>query len=300
MTTFDEATKQRAKSILQRLREESVARSSDDPVKQTQLAAYWLSRDGLFRQLACRVVLAVQTPNSNAKDSLNDFAIDVIKNAKTDTQREEFASWLNRREKFLKTITARLWQFAIEQAPPSEVVPRSFKYEVLAHGGWAGNAQRYKTKEEALHAGLALSRRWTAVEDYRAVPSDDLPNQPVLAPDAKVIVLQVPSPISSVPPAQQKEPTEENVLRYSLHIRGRWGRKRTDDFLSVDLAKRVDPKAPWALATLQTMMANKVRELNVKPGAKLRIVESPMTISSDGIERFYLLSDKTLHEEVLK
>ena len=47
-------------------------------------------------------------------------------------------------------------------------------------------------------------------------------------------------------------------------------------------------------------MANKVRELNVKPGAKLRIVESPMTISSDGIERFYLLSDRTLHEEVLK
>ncbi len=165
---------------------------------------------------------------------------------------------------------------------------------MLAHGGWAGNAQRYETKEEALHAGLALSRRWTAVEDYRAVPSDDLPNQP--APVPKVIVLQVPSPISSGPAAQ---PTEENVLRYSLQIRGRWGRKRTDDFLSVDLAKRVDPKAPWALATLQTMMANKVRELNVKPGAKLRIVESPMTISSDGIERFYLLSDRTLHEEVL-
>ena len=70
MTTFDEATKQKARFILKRLREESAARSSDDPVKQSQMAAYWLARDGLFRQLAGRVVLAVQTPNSNVKDVL--------------------------------------------------------------------------------------------------------------------------------------------------------------------------------------------------------------------------------------
>ncbi len=300
MTTFDEATKQKARFILKRLREESAARSSDDPVKQSQMAAYWLARDGLFRQLAGRVVLAVQTPNSNVKDSLNDFAIDVIQNAKTDTQREEFANWLNSREKFLNAIAARLWQFSIEQAAQSQAKPHSFKFEVFAGGGWSSNAQRYETHDQAWTAASALKSRWFAVQDFRVVPIDEPPNQSAPTRDSNIVVIRVGDKPPVTPVAPPTQPQEENVLRYSLQIRGRWGRKRTDDFLSVDLAKRVDPKAPWALAILQTMMANKVRELNVKPGAKLRIVESPMTISSDGIERFLLGSDRTLHEEVLK
>ena len=159
----------------------------------------------------------------------------------------------------------------------------------------SSNSQRYETPDQAQSAARELSSRWMAVEDWRVVPSDEPPNQ-----QSKIVVIQVGDKPPVTPVAPPPQPQEENVLRYSLQIRGRWGRKRTDDFLSVDLAKRVDPKAPWALTTLQIMMFNKIRELAVQPGARLKLVESPMTISSDGAERFLLGSDRTLHEEVLK
>ena len=177
----------------------------------------------------------------------------------------------------------------------SQTKPHSFKFEVLAGGGWASNSQRYETPDQAQSAARELSSRWMAVEDWRVVPSDEPPNQ-----QSKIVVIQVGDKPPVTPVAPPTQPQEENVLRYSLQIRGRWGRKRTDDFLSVDLAKRVDPKAPWALTTLQIMMFNKIRELAVQPGARLKLVESPMTVSSDGTERFLLGSDRTLHEEVLK
>ena len=257
-TTFDEATIIRAKTVLQRLRVESAARSSDDPVRQTQRAVYWLSRDGLFRQLACRIVQAIQNQAgtnggpTTKEDALSAFSNDVLQNAKTETQRIEFTHWLNARHKFLSTIAGRLWFFANELEPAA----------------------------------------------HRVVPVDEPSNQP--KPDSRIMFIHVGDKPPTRPAVEHPpQPQEESVLRYSLQIRGRWGRKRTDDFLSVDLAKRVDPKAPWALTTLQLMMFNKVRELAVQPGARLKLVESPMTISSDGTERFLLGSDRTLHEEVL-
>ncbi len=54
-----------------------------------------------------------------------------------------------------------------------------------------------------------------------------------------------------------------------------------DDFISVVLAKRIDPKKPLPLDTLLTMMRNKLAELKVKPGAVVKLVEQPWTVRSD-------------------
>jgi hypothetical protein len=103
------------------------------------------------------------------------------------------------------------------------------------------------------------------------------------------------------PPAEKPQAavTEQRVLRYSLHINGLWGKKRTPDFQSVTLASRVDPKEPWPLEKLLTMMRNKVAELRVKPGAKLKLLETDVTLTPDGFERITLLTDRTLHTETL-
>ena len=103
------------------------------------------------------------------------------------------------------------------------------------------------------------------------------------------------------PPVEKPQAavTEQRVLRYSLHINGLWGKKRTPDFQSVTLASRVDPRQPWPLDRLLTMMRNKVAELRVKPGARLKLVETDVTITPDGFERITLLTDRTLHTETL-
>ncbi len=51
----------------------------------------------------------------------------------------------------------------------------SFKGEVIADssGKWAGNAQRFATREEAERAVTNLMMRWTLVTDTRVVESDD-------------------------------------------------------------------------------------------------------------------------------
>jgi len=104
------------------------------------------------------------------------------------------------------------------------------------------------------------------------------------------------------PPTEkpQTQVMEEEVLRYSVDIRGQWGKRRKDDFISVVLAKRIDPKKPLPLETLLTMMRNKVAELKVKPGAVIKLVEQPWTVRSDGIERTSLLSGRTVHTETVK
>lgn len=300
--------------------------------------------------------------------------------------------------------------------PAHPMTNQSFKYEVLAHGGWSSNAQRYETEEQARAAGKSLSSRWTAVEDYRVVPSTDPPNQteppPPASPPADTAV-EPPQPTkigdrvnwyeptpdgglkrvsglvweirgdgrlgirrkdggysalaesqagmvirgntTSPPPANlpahqrirkaiitreesladdrqksaelrdqlgvsdqkilfihvgdkpSKPATELNpssdeevVLRYSVEIRGRWGKKRTDDFMSVDIVKRVDPKKPLPTEILLKMMNNKLAELKVKPGAVVKLIEQPWTVSRTGVERTSLLSGRTVHTETVK
>lgn len=219
--------------------------------------------------------------------------------------------------------------------PAQPTTNQSFKVEVLAHGGWSSNAQRYETEEQAKAAGESLFSRWTAVEKYRVVPSTDPPNQPkpeppsvpvppsvtppdTTAPDQRILFVhvgdkprkpptpQLPPPlpmaayVRSPQPTPQTQVMEEEVLRYSVDIRGQWGRRRKDDFISVVLAKRIDPKKPLPLDTLLTMMRNKVAELKVKPGAVIKLVEQPWTVSSNGVERTSLLSGRTVHTETVK
>ncbi|MBK8759176.1 MAG: hypothetical protein IPM03_01795 [Sulfuritalea sp.] len=100
----------------------------------------------------------------------------------------------------------------------SQSKPHSFKFEVLAGGGWASNSQRYETPDQAQSAARELSSRWMAVEDWRVVPSDEPPNQ-----QSKIVVIQVGDKPPVTPVAPPPQPQEENVLRYSLQIRGRWG-----------------------------------------------------------------------------
>ena len=196
--------------------------------------------------------------------------------------------------------------------PALPTTNQSFMYEVLAHGGWSSNAQRYETEEQARAAGKSLSSRWTAVEDYRVVPSTDPPNQPTSEPlpeektaappaasDKKILFIHVgdkPSKPTELIPSSD----EEVVLRYSVEIRGRWGRKRTDGFMSVDIVKRVDPKKPLPTETLLTMMNNKLAELKVMPGAVVKLIEQPWTVSRTGVERTSLLSGRTVHTETVK
>ena len=308
--------------------------------------------------------------------------------------------------------------------PAHPTTNQSFKYEVLAHGGWSSNAQRYETEEQARAAGESLFSRWTAVEKFRVVPSTDPPNQPAVEPPQptkigdrvnwyeptpdgglkrvsglvweirkdgllgirrgdggysalaesqagmvirgnttspppanlpahqrirKAIItreesladdrqksqelrdqLGVPAVSAVEPPPEEKpaappvasdkkflfihvgdkpsKPTElipssddeEAVLRYHLEIRGRWGRKRADGFMSVDIVKRVDPKKPLPKETLLTMMNNKVAELKVMPGAVVKLIEQPWTVSRTGVERTSLLSGRTVHTETVK
>lgn len=196
--------------------------------------------------------------------------------------------------------------------PAHPTTNQSFKFEVLAQGGWSSNAQRYETEEQARAAGKSLSLRWTAVEDYRVVPSTDPPNQPTSEPppaekpaappaasDKKILFIHV-----GDKPSKPTEPIpssdEEVVLRYSVEIRGRWGRKRTDGFMSVDIVKRVDPKKPLPTETLLTMMNNKLAELKVMPGAVVKLIEQPWTVSRTGVERTSLLSGRTVHTETVK
>jgi hypothetical protein len=56
----------------------------------------------------------------------------------------------------------------------------SWKVEVQADstGTWAGNALRFAYELEARAYAIDLSRRWTAVRQYRVVETEDPVNEP--------------------------------------------------------------------------------------------------------------------------
>lgn len=66
--------------------------------------------------------------------------------------------------------------YEIPELPKKQSQTQSYAIEVLAGGGWAGNANRYSTEAEAAAAGRDLLSRWTAAEDFRVVPTTDPPN----------------------------------------------------------------------------------------------------------------------------
>lgn len=334
--------------------------------KTPSASQYWERKRPLYRQLAMRVVQAMQEGLSKepaVARSILELRSEVLQRAATDSARQAYREWFDRRGVFLSGVAKRLWEAAtMVHFPQQSIQPegnigrvsdavRSYKVEINAHGGWSANQRRYATPEEADAAGKDLYSRWTAAEDYRVVPSSDPPNvEPVInvkpadakpGSDSRILFLHVgdaPKPAQapkakaaldytpqafpgarapdgpapdlqarlealSVLDAHAEKPqaavTEQRVLRYSLHINGLWGKKRTPDFQSVTLASRVDPKEPWPLDRLLTMMRNKVAELRVKPGAKLKLLETDVTLTPDGFERITLLTDRTLHTETL-
>lgn len=84
--------------------------------------------------------------------------------------------------------------YEIPQPPETETPIQSYKIEVLAGGGWAGNANRYSSEAEAAAAGADLISRWTAAQDYRVVPTTDLPT-----------VGEVPKATKAKSPRQRKQ-----------------------------------------------------------------------------------------------
>jgi hypothetical protein len=126
--------------------------------------------------------------------------------------------------------------------PVQPTTNQSFKFEVLAHGGWSSNAQRYETEEQARAAGESLSSRWTAVEKYRVVPSTDPPNQPKTEPLPEEKPAPPPADTAVEPPQPTKigdrvnwyEPTPDGGLKrvsglvWEIRGDGRLGIRRGD------------------------------------------------------------------------
>ena len=55
--------------------------------------------------------------------------------------------------------------------------------------GWASNALRFDTKEQALAYGSELGSRWMAMKAYRAVPSDHAEREQVDPTSDDMVVL---------------------------------------------------------------------------------------------------------------
>jgi hypothetical protein len=63
---------------------------------------------------------------------------------------------------------------------PEKIPAVSYMVEVIADssGTWCGNGLRFATAAEADAYGFDLACRWTAVSDFRVVPSQDPVNRP--------------------------------------------------------------------------------------------------------------------------
>lgn len=55
--------------------------------------------------------------------------------------------------------------------------------------GWASNALRYDTREQAMAAGAELSGRWMAVKAYRAVLADHPQREAFDAREEGIVIL---------------------------------------------------------------------------------------------------------------
>lgn len=78
---------------------------------------------------------------------------------------------------------------------------KSFVVEVIADSDakWIANGLRFETEEAARTWGSELFGRWTAVREYRVVPSVDEPNYP-----AKPVLSEIDTEIEdamNTPPA---------------------------------------------------------------------------------------------------
>ncbi len=190
-----------------------IAESSKTPAA----SQYWERKRPLFRQLAIRVVQAMQEGLSKepaVARSISELRSEVLQRAATDSARLAYREWFDRRGVFLSGVAKRLWEGATMANFPQQSIQHtgSYKAEMKVNGGWSSNARRYATREEADAAGQDLYSRWTSVEEYRVVPSSDPPNVEPVKP-----VAQVEAPPAKVKPAEEKPAPE---LKAELEAQG--------------------------------------------------------------------------------
>lgn len=63
----------------------------------------------------------------------------------------------------------------------------SYKPEVLVNGQWATNSLVFATKEEAETSAFDLMDRWTLVQDYRALESEQPVNYQIVDGDMRSV-----------------------------------------------------------------------------------------------------------------
>jgi len=239
---------------------------------------YWQQKRPLFRQLAIRVVQAMAeglSKDQAVARSVTELRSEVLQRAATDSARQAYGQWFDRRAGFLSGVAKRLWErtaqtTASPQKQPDAAV-RSYKAEMFVHGGWSANQHRYATPDEADAAGKDLHSRWTAVEDYRVVPSSDPPNvEPVInvkpaaetaRSDSRIVVMHVadepkPAQLSSGELLERFH-SESRILASRLFVnRDNPGGYPEQLALNVeDLGKRLVEQVPGSAKTVQAITA---------------------------------------------
>jgi len=223
---------------------------------------YWQQKRPLFRQLAIRVVQAMAeglSKDQAVARSITELRSEVLQRAATDSARQAYGEWFDRRAGFLSGVAKRLWErtaqtTASPQKQPDAAV-RSYKAEMKVHGEWSANQRRYATHEEADAAGKDLYSRWTAVEDYRVVPSSDPPNvEPVI--NAKPAEEPKPAQLSSGELLERFH-SESRILASRLFAnRDNPGGYPEQLALNVeDLGKRLVEQVPGSAKTVQAITA---------------------------------------------
>jgi len=115
----DDESKRLAEDYVNELRERNLAQSPQD--KRAAISRYWDTRGPMFRSLAQLVVSAVNQGmdgDETIRWAQEQFGQSLFAKAKTDSQRRQFASWLEQRKKFLRDITVQLWASASRAVPP--------------------------------------------------------------------------------------------------------------------------------------------------------------------------------------
>lgn len=151
--TFDHDTKLRARDYVDRLQQESLARSASG--SHADVLGYWRARSGMYRHLAAVVVTAVKSRMSDGERwSLERFRQDLLNRTADPASRAEFQRWFDHRHGMLRSITRRLWQLATEQEPP------------LAGLWLALEAQPNPDFESGTHNGsISIPLKWHSIAD---------------------------------------------------------------------------------------------------------------------------------------
>ena len=125
------------------------------------------------------------------------------------------------------------------------------------------------------------------------------------SPDSGIEYSDIPNALQPPPSRTHRSgAVETDLLRYSVVIRGVWGRNRKSDTTVQTIVDGVDPRFPMSVLELLPIMRKRVADMKVKPGAQLTIQEQPITVtkypdSNHATVSFVLTDYKTLFREAL-